>query len=110
METAFRSSVAFLDKVVFRSDVEIQGHVIVSDDTAGQVIVPAGLRNIRVEFRKPYDVEPIIMLTPVGMHDVRYAVDMVDKDGFVILIDEAQLENLTFNWMAVEMRPHAAPN
>lgn len=102
-QAIFRDSVAFMKDVLVRGDVEVEGHVIVSDDTAGQVIIPAGLRNLRIEFRTPYATPPIVTLTPVGITDARYGVDLVDRDGFTILLDTAQITDTTLNWMAVEV-------
>lgn len=102
-QTVFRNSVAFMKDVLVRGNVEVEGHVIVSDDTAGQVIIPAGTRNLRIQFRTPYATPPIVTLTPVGITTARYGVDLVDRDGFTILLDTAQITDTTLNWMAVEV-------
>ena len=76
-----------IEDATFAGDLKIEGHVIVGEDTAGEVEVGAGESQIRIEFKKPYVTKPIVTATLTGGKNVFYSVKNIDENGFDIVID-----------------------
>ncbi len=106
--SVFYKLATFIDKTIFRNDVNFEGDVniggkiIASDNSAGTVEIVPGQTTVSVVFTKPYDKEPVINVTPVGIISPKYGVVDITKQGFTIQIDPAQPDKLKFNWIAVQ--------
>lgn len=106
--SVFYKLATFIDKTIFRNDVNFEGDVniggkiVASDNSAGTVEINPGQTAVSVVFTKPYDKEPVINVTPVGIINPKYGVVDITNQGFTIQIDPAQPDRLKFNWIAVQ--------
>jgi hypothetical protein len=104
----FYKLATFIDKTIFKNDVNFEGDVNVAgnikvgNDSAGTVKVLAGQTTIKVVFTKPYAKPPVVNVTPVGIVAPKYGVVDVTENGFTIQIDPAQATDTQFNWIAVQ--------
>jgi len=73
---------------------------VFSGDSVGQGKIPAGQTSVHVTFSQAYAYQPIVTVTPIGLHNVFYGVDAVDSHGFIIEIASAQPDDMTFNWQS----------
>ncbi|MFA5211200.1 MAG: tail fiber domain-containing protein [Patescibacteria group bacterium] len=84
--------------VNFISKVNFDSHIFFNEDQVGKAKIVPGFDEVRIIFENDYTVEPIITVTPVGIHNFSYGVDKIDINGFEIVISEAQDEEVVFNW------------
>ena len=108
------------DLVSFLSNVEFTGKMIVNRDTAGFAVITSGMKRVKVAFKDPYLVKPVVQATvtfdSLDNEDVaqeemriqnyfdqsmRYVVSRVTKEGFEIWFDKPVLQDVTFSWIAL---------
>jgi len=102
-------------------DVRLMGRVIVSENTAGVVDVPAGQAWVEIVFKTPFDEVPVVVVTPESDAEEyftpwlgRFRIAKKTKEGFRIEVDEGSCLNpadcgrtMKFNWMAVGVQSQA---
>ena len=90
--------------LVFDDKIKFKEHVAFNGDTVGAGKIKAGDEEIKIEFEKEYENEPIITLTFVGENildaDFKYTIVDKSKNGFAIKINPAQEEDIKFDWHA----------
>lgn len=86
------------------SSTIINNHLYLSGDSVGQAQILSGDREVRVDFEKPYEYQPIVTISPRGEaaldNSFRYAVIKEDELGFTIKISSSQNEDVEFSWHA----------
>lgn len=99
----FRQNVEFDSDIAVKGDSTFSGNLNVGENTAGRAVIPAGQTTVTIVFKKPYNDVPIVNLTPVGATNLRYAVVDPQKDKFDIQIDSAQASDTTINWFVINI-------
>ncbi|MCE7936975.1 hypothetical protein DYH10_04295, partial [Candidatus Saccharibacteria bacterium CPR2] len=96
-------NIVFFGKAIFKSDVEFEDRVTYHDkDYAGQARIKAGQTEIRVQFEKPYQETPVVNITPYNYG--KFVVTNRDSQGFTIVIESPQAEDVEFGWMAIPVK------
>lgn len=82
----------------------LKSHLYLTSDSVGQAQILSGDREVRINFDKPYEYQPIVTISARGEaaldNNFRYAVVDEDASGFTIKISEDQNEAIEFNWHA----------
>ena len=109
--TQFKNTVTFdtladfRGAVSFKGDVEFAGRVTFADkDFAGSAKIVAGSKTATITFERPYEIAPIITLTPSDELIERYAVKNATTKGFDIVVPASLSQDVTFNWLAVPIK------
>jgi hypothetical protein len=109
--SSFQKLATFFAKVIFRQDVEFDGHITVAKDTAGYATLRSGESKVHITFANEYDVTPIITATITNGQFGQYSVDNVDTKGFDIALKDPATADTTFSWAAVgAITPQTATN
>lgn len=96
-------NIVFFGRAIFKSDVEFEDRVTYHDkDYAGQAKIKAGQTEIRVQFEKPYQETPVVNITPYNYG--KFVVTNRDSQGFTIVIESPQVEDVEFGWMAIPIK------
>lgn len=110
----------FLQSALFQSDVTIQGHLTVNQDTGGYALIAQGTQSVTVVFTKPYVFSPIVSVTMVGIQtptpDIGQLfsqgyfsfVTNVSTNGFTIQLNKPAQSDISFSWVALEV-PNVTP-
>jgi len=80
------------------SNLTVLSPAVFSGDSVGEAEIPAGQTSVRVSFSQPYAYQPIVTITPIGLHSVVYGLDAIDSRGFTIEIASVQATDITFDW------------
>ncbi|MDB5176262.1 MAG: hypothetical protein JWM81_1120 [Candidatus Saccharibacteria bacterium] len=96
----FQKLATFFGKTVFRQDVSFQGHVTVSNDSAGYALVRSNEKTVHVSFKNAYEAVPIVNVTPVNGQFVVVALANITKDGFDIALQTPATTDLNLSWTA----------
>lgn len=99
--SVFQKLATYLAKVVFRQDVEIDGHLTVGADTAGYAKLRSGENSVHVSFAKPYDTTPIVSVAPTGGQFVSATVTNITSQGFDVQLQAPAVADTTLSWTAV---------
>ena len=78
----------------------IGGEILVGDQTAGEVVIPAGQTKIRVVFSPALTGKPIVAVTALES-DAKFSVSNKSQTGFDIVLTEVQTKPLSFDWIVV---------
>jgi hypothetical protein len=109
--SSFQKLATFFAKVIFRQDVEFDGHITVAKDSAGYATLHSGESKVHVTFATEYDVTPIIAASISNGQFGQYSVDKVDTKGFDITLKDPATADTTFSWTAVGViSPQTATN
>ncbi len=85
---------------VFEGTVTVKGHAAFAEDTVGQAMIMTGDTRVSVEFTEDYGTLPIVTVTPAGKVTVPYWVENASMQGFDIVLESVQYQDLLFNWHA----------
>ena len=85
---------------VFGGTITVMGHAAYAEDTVGQAMIMTGDKRVSVEFAEEYGTLPIVTITPAGKVTNSYWVENASLQGFDIVLDEVQYEDILFNWHA----------
>ena len=116
----FKAMAQFIDKVIFRNNVEFAGQVTFNQDTAGYAIIKEGNDNVIVNFAQEYTNVPVvnasISLQQIEdskirkasedlllLSDVRFIITNVTTKGFEIKIPEKTILDIPFSWTAISV-------
>lgn len=94
-QAKFMASVNFVKQVVFEDEVKF------NQDTVGRFVVPIGVKKIKVGFNEQFTQAPTVYLSAQNQVDGGYALESTNVDGFIVVFDEEQLTEVTFDWFAV---------
>ncbi len=94
-----------IDKdMVFNGKITVKEQMAFNKDTVGQAEILPDDTEVRVEFDKKYEYQPIVTLTLRGENalnaNFKYTVVDESNTGFTIKISEPQEEPVQFNWHA----------
>jgi hypothetical protein len=90
------------DVASFHGELRVKGHALFNEDTAGMGKFLPGSNTVRVTYREPYTVPPIVTLTPEGDVPTRWWVSERTEAGFVINIKQPSWqETYAFSWHAL---------
>jgi hypothetical protein len=119
--TIFRVLADFVDKVIFRNNVEFAGQVQFNQDSAGYAIINKGEKKVEVIFEKEYADVPIINANLsvqnikdeelrsatedlILASDVKYLITNVSTKGFEIKISSLNDWEIPFAWQAISVK------
>ncbi|HYF05773.1 MAG TPA: tail fiber domain-containing protein [Patescibacteria group bacterium] len=88
--------------VRFLQDVAMEGHLLVSNDTAGKATVTTGTSTVHVAYAKPYASKPnvtISLKTPIKLD--WYVVKNETETGFDIEIAPVVAVDVEFTWISL---------
>jgi hypothetical protein len=109
--TTFQKLATFIGKTIFRQDVQFDGHIAVSNDTAGYATIRTGEKLVHVKFFKAYPTPPVISLNITNGQFGLSSVSNVTKEGFDIMLHSEPASEVTFAWTALEvLKPSTARN
>lgn len=94
----------FIDGVIFRNDVEIQGRLTQNSDAAGFAVIYKTQKKVEVKFDKPYEDTPVVTVNVKNGKFVQYAYDDLTEEGFTIILPEVATEDIEFAWTAVSVK------
>jgi len=80
--------------------ITVEKHAVFGEDTVGQAKILAGHNFSAVTFAEPYELLPIISVTPVDF-DGKWKLSEIATTGFKILLSEPQASDVLFNWQAL---------
>ena len=96
----FEKHVSMLDSVwEFISNVSFKGHISVSADTAGNILVSKGTKRIKVNFSTEYDKEPLVYVSSESSS--KFRVENITKSGFEISFENYLSEDTSIKWFAI---------
>jgi hypothetical protein len=109
--TTFQKLATFIARVVFKQDVEIDGHLTVGTDTAGYASLRPGEISVHINFARAYDSVPIVSANvTTGQFDVT-TVTNVTPNGFDISLASPAITATGFSWTAIAVNnPQTATN
>jgi hypothetical protein len=99
--TSFQKLATFFAKVVFRQDVQVQGHLALSKDGAGYALLRRGEQTVHVTFDKAYEDSPVVSASITNGQFENYTLDHVTTRGFDISLAVPATDDATFSWTAV---------
>ena len=99
-------------------ETNLLGHVIVTNDTAGVVDLPAGQDYVEIQFTNPFENAPVVVVTPESDAEEyfnpwlgKFRVAKKSVNGFRIEVDEGACldpsncgRTMKFNWIAVGVK------
>jgi len=103
-ESIFNKLATFIDKVIFRKDVEFTGTPTFNSDTAGFATITENQKEVEVKFDKPYESLPVVTLTVKNGRFVQYAYKDLTKTGFTIVLSEPATNQVDIAWTALSVR------
>jgi hypothetical protein len=92
---------AFGPTTTFDGTVVVKGHLYASGDTAGEAKILAGDTKVHITFSEPYQVQPVVTITPRDFVDTMYRVTEVTNKGFTIQLNTVQSGTRLFGWHAL---------
>lgn len=87
-------------KLTFNNLTVFKGNVEFNENTVGQVTIPAGAIAAEVHFSKPFEMNPIVSISPSGLLGSSYYLSQVTIDGFTVSIKEPLTSDAIFTWTA----------
>jgi hypothetical protein len=97
-KTGVQISDTVTQAVTFTSDVSFKGFVRQSSKMLGTAKVPAGKKDVTVSFSQAFPSKPLVFVSSDRMIKGEYWKSDVDVHGFRIVLDQAQTEDITFDW------------
>jgi len=86
--------------VEFEGDILVKGHAIFNGDTVGQGKILVGDTEVKIEFEKEYEYQPIVNISNSAKVDGDYWISTTTVNSFYIVLEKPQLIDLVFNWHA----------
>jgi len=80
--------------------LEVVDHIKVGADTAGEIVLPAGDKEVQIKFDKLYNSTPIVNITAEDYFG-DFTVSDKDESGFKIKIPKTSKEDIKFQWFVV---------
>jgi|GEM_PF-2871453 len=109
--STFQKLATFLAKTVFRQDVEFDGHIAVSKDSAGYAMLHDGESTVHVKFATPYADAPIITANRFDGQFSLMSVNNVKADGFDLTLQTPSIGDTKLSWTAIgTIDPQTATN
>jgi hypothetical protein len=81
--------------------VTASGHLSVSKDTAGTVVMKSGEQEVRVVFKVPYSTIPKIAISVEGVPNFTYGIKNKTTEGFTIATNQVVNTDVLFDWIAL---------
>ncbi|MFA6594189.1 MAG: tail fiber domain-containing protein [Candidatus Buchananbacteria bacterium] len=101
----FYGTITVIGEAGFESKVVFKDHIYLDKDAAGTVELPVGATSTAVYFAKPYEVDPIITLTPLlNVAGHNYWVEAQSSTGFILAVDLPFTAEMRFNWHAIAVK------
>lgn len=85
---------------VFEGNIVIKDHTAFGRDSAGQAKILAGHNLTTIVFTKEYGYQPIVTITPIGIHNINYGVEDITTKGFKVVMSPTSSDDIIFNWHA----------
>ena len=100
-EVVFNVNAKFLASVKFVKQVTFGDEVKFSQDTVGRFVVPSGVLKVKVNFENEFTQVPTVYLSAQNQVEGGYNLEEINLDGFIVIFDIVQSEDVTFDWFAV---------
>lgn len=127
-ETIFDRLATFIERVVFRGDIDILGRPTFNKDTAGTAVIGKGAQEVAVLFEREYKESPLVTATisfdrenkpeanisdsdwqaqvnareqAILDSDLRFIVSDKTTRGFVIKLNKPAGDEVRFSWTAI---------
>lgn len=109
--STFQKLATFMAKTIFRQDVEFDGHVTVSKDSAGYAELKTGESTVHVTFTTPYAAVPIVSANLTDGQFALTSVNNVTAQGFDISLKDPATTDTKLSWTAIGViDPQTAKN
>ncbi len=102
--SVFHRMATFVDSVIFRNDVEIEGRLTQNNDAAGFATIYKTQKKVVIKFEKPYDDTPVVTVNIKNGKFAQFAYDDLTKEGFTIILPEDATQDIEFAWTAVSVK------
>lgn len=99
--SSFQKMATFFAKTVFKQDVEFQGQITVSKDSAGYVLMHAGESKVHVKFNAPYTTPPVVSINAVDGQFATFSVKDITETGFDVVLKDPATSDTKLNWVAL---------
>jgi excisionase family DNA binding protein len=102
-----------LDSLVVKEALSVHGNLNIlgtlslSKQQGGRLTIPAGETKATVSFTKPYGDVPVVTVSSLNSF-VRTRMAAVNKERFVLEIEEALAEEAEFSWLALPVKELSA--
>ncbi|MBP7806995.1 hypothetical protein KA047_00675 [Candidatus Saccharibacteria bacterium] len=100
----FHRMATFVDSVIFRNDVEIEGRLTQNSDAAGFATIYKTQKKVEIEFEKPYEDTPVVTVNIKNGKFAQFVYDDLTREGFTIILPEGATEDIEFAWTAVSIK------
>ena len=99
-ELSKAKAISFNGDVTINGKLAITGTLELKGDNKGTITLPAGQTKAHLSFKKNFGEAPNVTATPKNLSKASFAIQNETVDGFDIVIDTAQAQDLTFNYQA----------
>lgn len=99
--SVFEKLATFLAKTVFKQDVEFDGHITVSGDSAGYASLRVNESSVHVTFQTPYASPPVVTSTIINGQYGLVSVNNVTDQGFDLSLPTPVSAATALSWTAV---------
>ncbi|MDQ5885962.1 MAG: Tail fiber protein [Patescibacteria group bacterium] len=102
--TTFKGQAIFAGSSTFNGDVEFNGAAVFSQNSGGNITIPAGLLSGQVSFTRSLTPPPTVTATPQEFIEGSYRVTALNSGGFVVELSQTQPIPVKFNWTAIQTK------
>jgi trimeric autotransporter adhesin len=99
-ELSKAKAISFNGDVTINGKLAITGTLELKGDNKGTITLPAGQTKAHLTFKKNFGEAPNVTATPKNLSKASFAIENETVDGFDIVIDTAQAQDLQFNYQA----------
>lgn len=100
-EVVFGARARFLQSVEFLADVTLRGTLRLSKESAGTVVIPQGVKRVKVAFEREYASVPVVYLTEKSLITGKVIASEVTTKHFILELEHAQESSVTVHWLAI---------
>lgn len=84
----------------FTGSITVAGAAAFGGDAVGQARFLPSATRVHISFTQPYEFQPIVTVTPVGIYAGHYGVENTNNRGFDIILDTISTDPVLMNWHA----------
>lgn len=99
-QVVFKAKAIFESSATFLANVNFGGNITVNADTSGTITVPSGTSKFKVNFIEAFEQKPNVYISSSDS-SIKYKLSQIEKEFFVIEIENALREDSEFQWLAL---------
>ncbi len=103
-KTTFQKLVLFMERSVFKNDVEFDGTPTFNNNSGGFATIKKGEDSVQVTFSKPFATPPIVTVSIKNGQFVDYAYKDLTEKGFTIVLKDKATADIEFAWNALSVK------